>query len=459
MEYLLGQPLRSLRGHPWLRADQHGARCRYIARILADACAGLHAAHELRGADGGRMQVVHRDVSPQNLFVTFHGSTKVVDFGIARAIGRLTTTDTGTAKGTPAYMAPEQLGGHEVDRRADIWALGVVLWELLTGERLFRRDTPEATLVAVQSAPLEPPSARRSDVPAILDDIVLATLQRDRSLRLADAQTLGRRLHAFASAGGEPCGHPEVADWMQMLFPQELEQGQHQLQRARTRRTAPCVDGGVPRRDESLAAPMAATGAPARRWVRRPWVASAAALALVGAWASVPEREGAAAPSPAPAASASVAGPSPTTTQTQAHVEPASPLALAEEQPVAAPPRDAGPQTSSAIDAKPTRARHPERPRSARAHGAGTADTLSTRSTASAPDPSDLAPMGRLNLLLLGGWADVYLGERKLGRTPLSTTLPAGVHTLLMRSPDGAERSVQVTVPAGALVRQVVRLQ
>jgi serine/threonine-protein kinase len=122
-----------------------------VCRIVADACEGLHAAHELRDEKGLLLGVVHRDVSPHNLFVTFDGGVRVVDFGIAQAKGKLHQTLTGVVKGKVAYMAPEQLLDGTIDRRADVWSLGVTIWELLTLERLFRRGTEAGTIRAVLS--------------------------------------------------------------------------------------------------------------------------------------------------------------------------------------------------------------------------------------------------------------------------------------------------------------------
>ena len=103
-----------------------------MARVIAQACEGLHAAHELQDSDGESLHVVHRDVSAENLFVTYNGATQVVDFGIAHARQRVHHTEAGQVKGTFPYMAPEQMTAAVVDRRVDIWALGAVLWELLS---------------------------------------------------------------------------------------------------------------------------------------------------------------------------------------------------------------------------------------------------------------------------------------------------------------------------------------
>ena len=126
-------------------------RARLFVKLLADACEGLHAAHELRDDHGLPMQVVHRDVSPQNLFVTHDGVAKVLDFGIAKARHRLQDETSGQIKGKFAYMSPEQVRGGVLDRRTDVWALGVVAWEMLAGKRLFRRETEMETMFAINA--------------------------------------------------------------------------------------------------------------------------------------------------------------------------------------------------------------------------------------------------------------------------------------------------------------------
>lgn len=148
---------------------------------------GLHAAHEATSETGERLDVVHRDVSPQNVMVGVDGVARVLDFGVAKAVGRLQTTREGEVKGKTAYMSPEQLRGKVVDRRADVYAVAVVLWEALTGHRLFIADTPSEVLMQVLSAEVEPPSRYAPAVPPELDALVMRGLARDRDERFATA--------------------------------------------------------------------------------------------------------------------------------------------------------------------------------------------------------------------------------------------------------------------------------
>ncbi|MGZ6142938.1 MAG: serine/threonine protein kinase, partial [Myxococcales bacterium] len=156
MEYLRGEDLRRL----WKACEQRGTPLRVplICRVISDAAAGLDFAHSLRDSKGEPYHIVHRDISPQNILVTFEGGVKVIDFGVAKAAGRAQHTRTGALKGKYSYMSPEQVAGAEVDGRSDIFALGIVLHELLTGRRLFKADSDVQTLARVRECNVAPPS-------------------------------------------------------------------------------------------------------------------------------------------------------------------------------------------------------------------------------------------------------------------------------------------------------------
>jgi len=221
MEYLVGEPLSRVQRRVVANADQRASALlpARMARVIAQACEGLHAAHELRDADGESLDVVHRDVSAENLFVTYDGATQVVDFGIAHARQRVHHTEAGQVKGTFPYMAPEQMTAAVVDRRVDVWALGAVLWELLTLRTLFLRDTDVNTMYAVLSGEIRPPSDYRSDVPPELDEIVLKALQRSPHERWQSAREMGKALRRFLAKQDDLVGPAEIADWMEELFP------------------------------------------------------------------------------------------------------------------------------------------------------------------------------------------------------------------------------------------------
>lgn len=220
MEYLVGQSLAAVLARLSLRPDL-AASPRWLglaARIVADACEGLHAAHELRDETGTPMGVVHRDASPHNVFVTYDGAVKMVDFGVALAEGRSHQTQNRMLKGKLAYMPPEQVRGEPLDRRADVWSIGVCLWELLAVRRLFALSSDAAILEAVARAPIHPPSAFAPAIPARLDAIVLRALSRDVDGRYPTARALGRDLGAFAASTGVGTGLADLAELMEELF-------------------------------------------------------------------------------------------------------------------------------------------------------------------------------------------------------------------------------------------------
>lgn len=221
MEYLVGEPLSRVHRRVLSHARQRSSSLlpARMARIIAQACEGLHAAHELTDASGESLHVVHRDVSADNLFVTYDGETQVVDFGIAQAQQRVHSTDPGQVKGTFPYMAPEQMTAAAVDRRVDVWALGAVLWEMLTLRKLFLRESDVDTMYAVLSAPIHPPSEFRDDVSEELDEIVLKALKRNPDERWQDAREMGKALRRYLAKQEELIGPAEVAEWMAELFP------------------------------------------------------------------------------------------------------------------------------------------------------------------------------------------------------------------------------------------------
>jgi serine/threonine protein kinase len=222
MEYLAGEPMTSLLKeivtNPALAKEPRWPA--FVARIVAESALGLHAAHELRGPDGELRRVVHRDVSPQNLFIGFDGVVKVVDFGIASATHRIHQTRTGELKGKFGYMAPESIRGlGAIDRRADVWALGIVLWESLTLRRLFRRKSDGETLTALLEGPIPRPSELVPGLPTSLDAIVLSALERDPEKRFATAEELAQALASWLWDVNASVGTTDLSSWMVRCFP------------------------------------------------------------------------------------------------------------------------------------------------------------------------------------------------------------------------------------------------
>jgi serine/threonine protein kinase len=191
--------------------------------MLAQACAGLHYAHE-RQVNGKSLHIVHRDISPQNLVVSFEGVVKVVDFGIAKAEMRETKTRSGTIKGKFAYMSPEQCVATNVDRRTDVFALGVILWELLTGKRLFKKNSPYETYQAVIDCKVDPPSKINHELDPAIDAITMKAISKHKENRYATAEAFGDALLGYLHHRGKGSGGNDVGRFFDVEFVQEIEE-------------------------------------------------------------------------------------------------------------------------------------------------------------------------------------------------------------------------------------------
>lgn len=216
MEYLHGESLSAASKRAW--AEHQSFPAWLAARALVDAARGLHAAHELTDALGEPLDLVHRDVSAGNIVISYDGPAKVIDFGVVRARGRNTKTADGTIKGKLSHMAPEQLLGEAVDRRADVWSLGVVLWETTLGRSLFRSASQGETVQRVVHGPITRPSEITPNYPPELEQIVMAALTRDVERRTKTAAAFAAQLEAWLYGLGRPSSYAEVAWWMRETF-------------------------------------------------------------------------------------------------------------------------------------------------------------------------------------------------------------------------------------------------
>jgi len=214
MEHLPGQAFKEV-----LKAGLRGSPLNVASsmKVVADAAEGLEAAHGLRTRDGEHLELVHRDVSPANIMVTYDGRVKLLDFGISKARGRIAHTVTQTLKGKLGYMAPEVVRHEPVDSRADIFSLGVVMWEALALRPLFRAANEGATLLKILQHDPTPPSLVRSDIPAGLDAICLRALARDPDDRYQTAADMRRDILASLGANAE-CAAAELATYMRETF-------------------------------------------------------------------------------------------------------------------------------------------------------------------------------------------------------------------------------------------------
>jgi serine/threonine-protein kinase len=385
------------------------ARAVFVAAEVATALAYAH-----QPAADGSPGLVHRDVSPHNVLLSWEGEVKLADFGIARAASRAGLTRPGTLEGKLAYMAPEQARGEAADARADLFALGVVLWELLTGTRLFARDTEAATLDLLLRGPVpSAPSAWNEGIPPALDALVLRCLERDPERRAASARELAAELRTLLLQLARSPLDWELRSLMQRLW----TEGQRESVRAPepTRRRAPpepepepepiAPVAAEPAEDETRTLAVAPRGA--HRWRRRAALAAAilAALAGGGAWRAY--RRGGVAPAP------------------PARVAPAAVSASAPRESPSSPAGAVAPASAGAA---------PAPVRSATIYGM--------------PLPPPAAGEGLLSVNAVP-WATLVVDGRTLGDTPREVRLPAGRHRVRAEHPRLGSVEGTVEIVAG----------
>ena len=427
MEFLVGEPLSRLYRRVATNLDQRKSPQlpTRMARMVSDACEGLHAAHELKDANGDLLNVVHRDVSARNLFITYDGVVQLVDFGIASARQRVHNTSTGQVKGTFPYMAPEQMTAGVADRRIDIWALGVVLWELLTLKRLFRRDTDVNTMYAVLSDEIRPPSDYRPEIPRELDEIVLKALQRNPEDRYQTARDMGQELRKFIANQKHPIGPVELSDWMGELFPQGEVRKTQLMEIARLAKDiVPTLqqDDTSARYSPSQIEMMEAQVHPN---IPGPMSSATAALftgllAMLGMVGLTESR---------------VQNPAPPPTQ----IVVAPPVVQVEARPEMIEPPVAEVDPGQELEVPQV------------------APKKRKRKHAKLPPLSK--ERGVINLVTRGGWAHVYFRGKKLGTTPRKLTLPAGKHRLVLKPfGEGPTKTVTVVVRANATRKVAISL-
>lgn len=495
MEYLEGQALNKvLREAIKQNLEIPPA---YAARIVADALAGLAYAHELRDYDGAPLGIIHRDISPHNLFVTYDGHTKVVDFGIAKARSTSTSTEVGVLKGKVAYMAPEQAMASVLDARADLFAMGIVLWELIARQRLFPGDNAAATLHRLMSEPIPRVSSIVPSVPPALDDLIARALEKDPDRRFASATSMRQALENWMMQEGVAVRNDDIAALLAMLFSAVRDDVQGKVRQymsrfsvaASTQEVRALTQDSVKKLSQSgsgsllrlgaastgtgrvsvppgsLGLPVTAPGAsqifappPApvqpRSLVVPIAVAGTFALAIAALLVfGLRRQEPAAREVVAPPAPVSVVAPQPTLQNT-------STTATSPTPGTAGTPGGTVPPTPTGVATEEHKGDPPVAPPGT----AGNPTVPKPVKTAATTPPVEATPPPKEEVgfvtLDTSPWTKVSEGGRNLGVTPIvRVQLPAGPHTFTLENPErGIKSQVTVVVKAGESVTKRMAL-
>ena len=468
MEHLAGQPLQQLLRLGWSRGGVPPDVSLYIAIRALDA---LAYAHDFRDHHGTPLGIVHRDISPHNIFVTNDGQVKLLDFGIAKAKGSKSRTETGYVKGKLAYIAPEQARAEPVDRRADIWSVGVVLWELLTGTRLFRADSDAATLSATLDAAIAPPSSKRPSIAPELDHIVMRSLKRNVAERYPSAWAMQQDLELFAQRCGLRANAADVSQLMHEYFlPQIAEQERMVFDLREQEQSKFDPPSEVP----TVLLPVQATQEAMGQSVATPdfgelvtrshrlvvrtlfgallTTAGIAAVAIVALLVHLRRLEP---PTPAPGTAPVV----PAAAQLPV-VANAQPVALVPSPEPAAAEAVSGDEGMPSLAASVKSRLTPTTSASARASRYHNTVTQVVPAPANTLPSSPSVEMGQLNLDSTP-WSLVSSDGKQLGQTPLvGVKLSAGTHVLTLKNSEfGLETQYTVTIQAGKTVARRVGLQ
>jgi serine/threonine-protein kinase len=474
MEYVRGESF----AHVLSAFDQQPeARARLAvlsAHVLAQACEGLHAIHEAVDAEGRPLRIVHRDVSPQNLLIAYDGSIRLLDFGIASAEGRAHTGSTDVVRGRYAYMAPEQMRGLDLDRRADIWSLGVMLREAVTGQNPFLRESQIATMLAVTQEP--PPNWPSSTEPR-LRAIAELSLSRAPEERFASARELGDALTRYLSERGESALSTELSEHMRKVFAKEIAEKRAKLRALAEDDTYtdtfssgyPAVRVSAPPArvtDPPAQAPVQVSRIEARKTARERDVASRRkrrgailaavtglfALSLTGAWlatsahltARSPLKDALEAPAAAREQNTDGKHPSPGIVASVQVSQESAPQVTARAPTVSEQERapEAVVATGTSV---PTQVEAVEKASPSAANKANMSTTLEPRGPTR--EPNKAVGAGTVVIGTSQGWATIFDKGKKLGNTPLRAQLSAGQHTLVIRPyGEGAARRISVDV-------------
>ncbi len=454
MEYLEGVPLACFR-----RKDLYAGEpeVRLVAGLGLQACEGLHHAHQLKRPDGTLLEVVHRDVSGNNLFATIDGVVKVLDFGIAKVQDTSVRTTTGSVKGTYAYMAPEQLRGEKIDRRTDVFALGIVLWELLCRRHLFKRETDYLTFQAITTEPIPDACELRPDVPPALAAAIAKALARKPDDRHANARMFGEAIAQSVGMLGGPLAASGISEEVERAFEGRLRDQRGLIKVAREGGTLDLGDdrgpaighgtelfstplsivSGLQRHTEPEVSRPPATASVPRAPIpagptslmmptapppsRVPWIVAIVALAVAAGALALWSQHGS---SPSTAVDMAV-----TTTR-----DAGTPVVAS----ATVPPIDAAPAPPRVDAAAP---RPPARPPGPRPPPTAKPTVIAEESH---------GPPGFITIDSAPVYAVVFIDGKQYGETPLvHVSLAPGRHVVRAVSPSGAAQTVAINITSG----------
>jgi serine/threonine protein kinase len=470
MEYLHGETVREIMSK--LAEEQRRLPIEHAVHIAISIATALHHAHE-RVEAGRPLGIVHRDVTPQNAMVTFDGTVKLLDFGIAKAADRTSETRAGTLKGKLPYMSPEQCRGEELDRRSDVFSLGIMLYEMTLGRRLFRGVSDFQILKQIVEGEVTRPIELDPSYPPQLEEVVLRALQKPREDRYQSARELLVDLEAFALGERLKTTATALADFVGVLFHDKVEAWRHaaaagsslsehlqslpgeeggddlslEIEVGSARPSVPAglvnepplegphipvtpplallefTNPGSPSAIRASSEPKPAPTPPASK--RSPWLTIGGAVVLIAVGAGLATLR---TPSPSPSPSPSLSPPPP---------PPPSPSPPPSLSPSPSPSSSPSPSPSPSLSA-PASPKH-------RPHH-----------LAHASAPAKPAPTGEGTLVLATTpWCNVTIDKQDRGQTPLTTKLAAGPHTLVLTNAEfKVKRSLTITIEPNQTLRK-----
>jgi eukaryotic-like serine/threonine-protein kinase len=466
MEFIDGPSLRAI--HKLAAERGEYLPIPEICKIISMAAGGLQYAHDLADTDGKPLGLVHRDISPDNILVHRNGSAKVVDFGIAKAANSSSQTRTGTLKGKVAYMPPEQLRGEQLDRRTDVFALGVVLYELLAGKRPWEGNSEVALIGKIMTEEPQPLAELRPDAPAELCQIVEKALAKDRALRYQSCHELAADLENLVVQMGHSITPARVSDFVKAFTPEpsspaaapehssaEIQQIEDEMNGTGAAPALVRGWGAGQERDShtvAMSQPVAAPKSHGLLYGLLAFLVIAAGGGAGGYWFFFHQDE---------------PGPGPVTVERAAVVEHETPAKPAE--PVKEPPRE--PEKVAVQEpAKPDPVK-PAEPVKPRPHRPAPPEpqqspVVIVHEVQPAPQPEPVKPAPTVTakgelVLLIRPWAKVEVDGREVGITPLNEPLmlAAGDHTVRLLNPElqkDITRTVHITASGKEVLKEIL---